>query len=63
MKINVSRCEYWPYYGLDDELPQTGPWIDLTEAELKEYKNVMSEFRAWQERLQASYEKTGGPKW
>ena len=52
MKHGIEKYERWPDYCVVE-----GGWagtIDLTDAELADWKSVLAEYDAWQERLEAA---------
>jgi hypothetical protein len=54
-KLFISSDERWPFFTLDDpELWAANeiPPVELSDADYADYKRVMAEFEAWQDRIE-----------
>jgi hypothetical protein len=56
MKRYIMQDEWWPMYGLEEELGPDDPGMELTEEEWKDYRRVSAEFVKWQDKLSTAYD-------
>jgi hypothetical protein len=56
MKVYADEDEYYPFWTLreassDDSARKKADYKDISDEEFAEYKRIMAEFEAWQEKL------------